>query len=263
MTVVPLRLVQKRFAQALLDRDRDPPQGLTGGPRRFAVYRNNVFVTLTDALGARFPVVRRLVGEDFFHAMARVFIELSPPRSPLLMRWGDELPAFLELFPPARPVPCLADVARLERAASRAYHAADAEPLDATALATLPPGAWEAARVALHPSVAVVASPHPIVSIWEAHRDAEPRPVAAGAEEALVARPRMEVEVRRLPPAGAAFIRALMRHGSLQAAVEGALAQEPRFDVVGCLTALIAGRTFVALTVDEAEVTSARLSPKT
>src|SRR3546814_8116855 len=77
------------FALALLDPERAVPKGLVGpdgepSARRFAVYRNNVFVGLTDALRAGFPCIVRLVGDDFFAAMARVFAAATPPSSPVL-----------------------------------------------------------------------------------------------------------------------------------------------------------------------------------
>jgi len=88
--MMSLRLLQKSIALALLDRTRAAPAGIRapGGKevaRRFGVYRNNVFVSLVEALATRFPVCLELVGDDFFRAMARTFVELSPPRSPLLM----------------------------------------------------------------------------------------------------------------------------------------------------------------------------------
>src|SRR5829696_7581086 len=141
ITMTLLRTFQRRFSQALLDRARATPPGIrsVGGwpaERRFSVYRNNVFVSLTEALVTRFPVCHALVGDEFFRAMARGFIELSPPRSPVLMTYGDDFGDFIETFPPARSVPYLGDVARLEAALTLAYHAADATPLTADELAS-------------------------------------------------------------------------------------------------------------------------------
>src|SRR3546814_13139018 len=93
------------FALALLDPERAVPKGLVGpdgepSARRFAVYRNNVFVGLTDALRAGFPCIVRLVGDDFFAAMARVFAAATPPSSPVLLHYGAEFPDFIASFPP-------------------------------------------------------------------------------------------------------------------------------------------------------------------
>jgi hypothetical protein len=169
--------------------------------RRFSVYRNNVSHGLTRALAARFPVVEQLVGVEFFTAMARIFIADAPPEHPVLLRWGAALPAFLETFPPVGHLPWLADVARLELTRGRAYHAADAAPVAPEALAVADP---ERLRLTLHPSVALFASPHPAVRIWEAHQPgAVPgAPVGPGPDHALVARqPDFAVIVARVDPA--------------------------------------------------------------
>jgi hypothetical protein len=80
--------IQDAFATALLDRTAALPSSLGGAARRrsdrrFAVYRNNVAVGLVSALATRFPVVKRLVGDDFFRAMAHAYASVELPRSPL------------------------------------------------------------------------------------------------------------------------------------------------------------------------------------
>ena len=122
------------IAAALDDPARSVPAGLAtrdgrADPVRFAVYRNTVAVGLVGALEASFPVTLRLVGEDFFRAMVRVYVGRTKPASPLLFLYGADLPAFIEGFPPAAEVPYLADAARLEVAWLRAYHAAEASAI--------------------------------------------------------------------------------------------------------------------------------------
>jgi hypothetical protein len=111
------------------------PHGVTahtGAPhaRRFAVYRNNVVTGLIRTMKTRFPATERAVGDEFFAAMAHAFVTAHPPRSPILMTYGDDFPAFIAGFPPAADVPYLADVARIEAARTRAYHAADADAIE-------------------------------------------------------------------------------------------------------------------------------------
>ena len=64
------------FAQALRDPAAPPPRlaALNGCDpfARFNVHRNNVAVSLVDALCERHPVCVQLVGAEFFRAMARV-----------------------------------------------------------------------------------------------------------------------------------------------------------------------------------------------
>src|SRR5512143_1477697 len=106
------------FAPALLDPACEVPSIITGpggkaAARRFNVYRNNVTVSLIDALAAIYPAVQRITGADFFRAMARFHIRETPPASPLLFDYGRDLPAFIERYAYARSLPWLADVARI------------------------------------------------------------------------------------------------------------------------------------------------------
>src|ERR1700743_1530152 len=124
------------FASALMDPGSKTPAIVTG-PRskaaikRYNVYRNNVMVSLVDALSEIYPAVQRITGVEFFRAMARTHIRAMPPASPLLFEYGRDFPAFIETYEYARAMPWLADTARIERAWLDAYHAADAEPLSA------------------------------------------------------------------------------------------------------------------------------------
>ena len=102
---------------------------------RFAVHRNNVVASLVDALAETFPVSQELVGEEFFRAMAKALRAAHRRRARcVLATYGDAFPAFVERFPPAQALPYLADVARLEMARVRAFHAADAQPVSAARL---------------------------------------------------------------------------------------------------------------------------------
>jgi len=246
------------FARAVLDTDAPTPQALarktgTAPARRFAVYRNNVYASLIDVLACRFPVSARLVGDEFFRAMARVHVQKEPPRSPVLLRYGAGFADFIAGFPSAAPVPYLADIARLEWAWHEAYHAADAEPLSLGALEAAA-GHVEHATLALHPSLTVLRSPYPVVTIWQlAMRGGEDEParLPADGEDALVLRPKLEVEIRRLPEGGAAFVLALKTGASLQDAAMSATAEAPDFDLAGNLAGLMARGAIVGVAAQQ------------
>ncbi|MFM7506698.1 MAG: putative DNA-binding domain-containing protein [Rubrivivax sp.] len=170
------------FAAALLDPAAPVPAGLVAWngsdpAERFAVYRNNVVHSLIMVLSDTFPVVRELVGEDFFRSMAQRFIVAHPPTSALMHRYGEAFPAWLDGFEPAAPLAYLPDLARLELARLRAFHAADATAIDAQQLAdTLrEPEQLASTVLQLSPSLNALASPHPVVSLWEAHQWNETR----------------------------------------------------------------------------------------
>jgi len=245
--------MQDEFAEALLSAATPVPLSLKGAAvrradRRFAVYRNNVAVSLVEAVGERFPVVKRLVGDEFFSAMAHAFVLREPPLSPLLIHYGETFPAFIEAFDAARPLPYLADVARLEYARGLAYHAADVEPLPRAAFAALPAGRIGSARVTLHPSVGIIASRFPVLSIWEVNQDRAVRAVSHwGAEAAVVARPFLEVEMRRLLPGCDEFLLGLQAGSTIAEAVERATATTSDFSASDGLAMLIGAHLVVAL----------------
>lgn len=236
---------QAAFAAALLDPALPVPEGVTcarGGAdgKRFAVYRNNVAVGLGKALASRFPVVERLVGPEFFAGMARVYIADNKPASPLIFAYGDNFPDFIAGFAPAAGLPYLADVARLEAAWTRAYHAADATPLGIAALATLDPSTLAEARLEPHPAAALINSRFPAGSIWQAHQgDAEARLEARGGETVLVARPGYEVRVHVLPQRDAIFASALLAGVPVGEAAELATVAEREFDFGTTLAGLV------------------------
>jgi len=234
---------QQSFCDALLDPERPCPAGLrvwngSDPAVRFGIYRNNVAVSLVDGLAETFPVTRELVGEPFFRAMARVFATGAPPRSPVLVRWGEDFPAFVAGFPPAAGLPYLADLARLELARVRAYHAAEADALGAEDLSGYlgNPDHLPGACLILHPSLAVLVSDHAIVSLWAAHqgrgRIEEVDPVRP--ESALILREGDDVVVLPVGRGTAAFIAELTMAPLCAAAAAGA-AKDPRFDLVQAL----------------------------
>ncbi len=201
---------QSEFRAALLDPTRPEPAGLTdpaGRPagRRFDIYRNNVTIGLIDALELTFPAIRKLVGDDFFRAMARAFARAHPPVTPLMMFYGEAMPGFLAQFPPVAELGYLPDIARLELALRRAYHAADSVPLPAAALAAVPPDRLLSTRMVLAPAVQLVASPWPIHAIWHANMADGPAPVMR-PEAVIVVRPAFDPAPWLLPPGGDEFL---------------------------------------------------------
>jgi hypothetical protein len=243
---------QAAFAAALLDARGPVPTGLrtwngSDPAPRFAVYRNNVASSLAAALSQTFPVVRELVGAEFFDAMARRFVATHPPASPVLAEYGEHLPAFIEGFAPAAGLPYLADVARLEYARVQAFHAADRPTMQAHQLAAQlgRPQALPVARLDLHPSVHVIASRFAVVSLWAAHQGQRTFDSVDldRSEAALVLRQADDAAVIACSHAAAAFIRSLAADATLAEAVEAATRLDPAdgqvFDLTTALGLLI------------------------
>ncbi|MCF6273031.1 MAG: putative DNA-binding domain-containing protein [Rhodobacteraceae bacterium] len=243
---------QKAFAKALLDADLPTPDGLIdpkGRPagKRFDVYRNNVVLSLSEALADAYPVVEKLLGEKFFQAMAGVFVRQHPPKTPVISDFAPEFPEFLATFPPVAKLGYLPDVARLERARTRAYHAADAEPIDGSALATLPPESMADAHLHLHPSLQIVSSPYPVLAIWQKNSGAPDIPIPHHGQNVLVARPETMVEMRSLPAPAADFLRRLMAGTTLGDTISFC-EKIPDFDLTKSIGGLFEANLLVKIT---------------
>lgn len=251
-------VTQSAFAAGLFE-TTPPPAGLTAwnaAPvRRYGVYRNNVSTGLAGALASRFPAAERIVGPDFFQAMAQAFLRLHPPRSPLLLAYGDDFPDFVAAFEPAQEIAYLPDVMRLEVARGHAYHAADAAPLDPQAMADIEPDRLGDLVLTPHPALSVLRSPHPVVTIWSMNADRRPFTAIEpwDGEDALVVRPRMTVEVKTLPPGGALFFRQLAKGRTLATAAEGATAAHETFDLSTNLLLLLQSGAFTAFREDHTD----------
>jgi hypothetical protein len=245
--------LQHSFAAAVLGLPAELPVRAATAARAesgLAVYRNNVMSSLIKVLAARFPAVRRLLGEDCFLESARRFIAAEPPRSPLLLEYGDRFPEFLR-----RDEACvghIADLADLEVARGKAYHAADAASLPPQAFAAIPAERLAGLRLAFHPSVSLLQSRFPIVSLWQASQEAGGATLRQGRPEAaLIARPMLEVEVWNLPPGGFAFLTVLRGGAAMAEAAEAAMDAAPDFDLAVNLSVLIKANIVTGLVEDE------------
>lgn len=255
---------QRDFARALLDSEAPVPLGIqawnnSDPSRRFAVYRNNVVVSLVDALAETFPVVQELVGIEFFRAAAALFARQLPPSSPILALYGRDFASFIETFEPAWSVPYLADVARLEFTRVAAYHVADATPLTALdqELVGASGATLSALRFNFHPSARLVRSKFAVASLWAAHNGTgllESIDIDT-PEDTLVCRVDLEVELVRLAPGGGEFVEALMSGHPLGAAAEYALESHNDFNLSLALSTLVRQQAVTLIQLSRQEAT--------
>ena len=233
------------FAPAAAD---GPLAALTAQPA-FAVYRNTVMKACVDALEANFAAVARLVGSDWFRAAAAVFVAAQPPADARLLRYGGNFPAFLEAFAPARDLPYLADVARLDHAWTDVHAAADAAT-GADLLATLPPETLGATRVAPHPAARWRwFDAGPIFSIWSRNRgartDADEAEITWQGEGALLTRQDGAIVWRAASLADCAFLDACAGGAPLIDAADAVLQLHPEADLAGLLAGLLRAQALV------------------
>lgn len=203
-----------------------------GSPSRvaagLAVYRNNVRAAYLRVLRETFPVVERLVGEEFFRYVAHEYFHAHPPTSPLAARYGDALPGFLEEFEAVSTLPYLADVARLELAWLAAYHAAEGRALTPDNIFELVGDAPGAARFTVHPSLRLLHSPYPVHSIWRHNKDRVDAPLKLEnrEERVLVIRPENAVSTSTISPGLFAALEAIANGATLGDALDRAVGAE-------------------------------------
>lgn len=229
--------MQSAFADALLDPALPAPPDIAPAGH-FAVYRNNVMSGLTAALAAGFPAVQAIVGEDFFAALAQAYIRQHPPRSPVLLEYGDGFGDFIAGFAPAADLSYLPDVARLEAAYTQVFHAADAAP--ASGLEQIDAQRLDRLRLRLHPAVALIRSAYPVATIWLMNTGALPPDEITDwqGEDCLLCRPALGVSLLRLAPGQAAVIAALQSGPDFTAAAAAGFDAAESFDLAACLALL-------------------------
>ncbi|MCF3596015.1 DNA-binding domain-containing protein [Rhodobacteraceae bacterium LMO-12] len=243
---------QTTFRAALLDPSHPVPPDLfdgAGNPAgaRFSVYRNNVATSLTEALEQTFPILRKLIGDDTFKALAGIYLRAHPPTSPILSTYGENLPAFLEAFEPLAHLGYLPDMARLERALVKSYHAADAPPLDPAIFTAIAPEDLPRLALQFAPAVILLRSRWPIHGIWRFNTETDAPKPPHTAQDVLITRPDYDPVPQLLPAGAADFITALNEGQTLGQAAENAT----NFDLSALLTLLFQTQALTHATLED------------
>ena len=248
---------QRDFAAALRDAGAAPAAArwLAGDPaqaaRRLAIYRANVAASIERALAAAYPVIRQVVGDEFFDALARAHLAAQPSTSGDLHDYGAGFADFVAAFPHTQSLPYLPDLARLEWAVHRAYGAADAAPFDTAALAAIPAERQGTLRFVLAEGTAVIESAHPVLRVWQIHQpgfDGEFGVDWAISQRALVAREGLRVDASELTPGEAAFLRAVLAGEAFAEAAGAAFEADADVDLGALLGRVIAAGLITAIT---------------
>ena len=259
-----LEHMQSDFAAALIDVRNTPailPSLAVNDPRaldRLALYRSNLTATWQQALANAYPVVRALVGEEFFVSLARAYGRAHCSISGDLNLFGAQFAGFVAAFERSRSLPYLADVAALEWLVHRAHYAADAAPMPRARIAALSPHDLLAATFALQPACACLDSRFPVASLWLAHQPqasiALPESLAR-REFALVVRPRWHVQVLASSAGEVAALTQLRAGATMDGAIDAALLAQPDFDFS---RALVRWFDYAVLTISQPAGSSAR-----
>ena len=240
------------FAGALLDPDVEIPDGVVGldgdvSQKRYAVYRNNVVVSLMDALEQTFPALQTIMGEEVFRRISRNFVAMHPPKSAMMQVYGEEFARFLDEFAPLRKSRFLGDVARVEFAWLEAYHAADAAIVHPEALGAIAPEKVVELVFQAHPAASMIASDYPIADLF-AWRDGRPEQGTdlTKSQTVLISRPELQVIMSTVKPDQAVFLGSLLDGDTLGSAAEKAMNIEESFDLAGTLAIALSAGMFTS-----------------
>ena len=229
-------------AAALVLEDRIPPEA------RLRIYQNNARANFIDALRSTYPVIWRLVGEDYFRQTAWEFQQRHPSRSGDLNHAGGAFPDYLRALHSDDGFRYLADVATLEWLIQESLLARDHAPLDLTALARVDTAAYDALHLTLHPTLRLFQSQFPALNIWEANvADAEPPWLDLDSGDECIAVMRLGGQLRfhRLSPGEYAFLQSLADGRSFTTSVDDGAAADPDFDATLGLRRFVAARAIV------------------
>lgn len=191
---------------------------------RLQIYRNNFLIGLGEALKANFPVVRMMLGEDFFAQAARGFILRAPPARPCLFEYGDGFAEYLGKLQELAAMPYVAEMASFEFARVAAYNAPVENLLTDAGIARVPPQQLPDLPIRLARHVRLVSLRSPIMALWQAHQAAEPDLGAIDMTQRLhtllVCRPHRTLVAQPITPEAALFLAAARERTRLAVAAE-------------------------------------------
>ncbi len=235
---------QRSFAAALFDNNHAVEPLLRATQRGtvasgLAIYRNNVYGNYRNSLTHSYPVLEQLVGADYFRMLSDTYIASTPSLSGDVRVYGAGFADFLQDHEVATQLPYLPDVACLEWQCLHVLAQPRSAPPDLSCLQKLNADRYAVLRVALNRASALLASPYPVLRIWQVNQPDyvgdETIDLAQGASHMLVLRHADTVSVLDLDIAEYAFISMLQQGLRWGDALQAALAINPDFDLGSCL----------------------------
>jgi len=231
-----LRELQTGFVSALFGELPD------SGVAAMAIYRNNLREGFIKALALEFPVVERLVGQDYFRQLGGEFLLAHPSRAGDLHAIGAPFPEYLRERYAVSDYAYLPDVAALEWAYQQASIAADAPAFDVQSLACVAPELYGGLRFNLHPACFLVHSMYPILRIWQVNQtdNTDTVDLSAGADHIITRRVGDGIELRRLAPTEYVLLEGFSQGATLAEALAAVQVLESGFDLGRALRQAIA-----------------------
>jgi hypothetical protein len=211
------------------------------------VYRNNIITTLVRTLFDIYPMIVKLVGDDFFRMTAKQYISRYPSRSSNLHDYGQYFSDFLSEHPQCKDLVYLPEVARFEWACHTLHFAADHAVFDVRQLEKLSPSDYERLHFVLHPAAQLIKFQYPILRILDLCKNETDDEIhlTEGGINLLIIRRDLDILLTPLTPCDFTFLSALHDAKTLSASLQEALQIDPAFNLDEKLPAWIKDKTIV------------------
>ncbi len=174
-----------------------PSKTLTAA-ERVGIYHGMYPLRMTEVLQSDYPALAHYLGDDGFRDLVQGYVQAFPSRSYTLNRLGDHLPEYVKAAPGVRRPEFCHDLARLERAVSEAFDAAETPPLSEKAIASVSPAAWEHAVLAPVAAFRLLAFRYPVNAYLQTVKDDDHHHPKARLKDTWVAVYRRDYGVYRL-----------------------------------------------------------------
>lgn len=248
------------FSKALLNPDIKIPLGVGKAngeiaPKRFNVYRNNVVVSLIEALKAAYPSIASMMGDENFQRIARFYVSAHPPRTAMMQTFGGEFPDFVKNLPPLKNSPFLKDLALAEKAWLAAYHALDAEPLIAKAFEEFTPNETLELIFTPHPASHLIKSKYPLQDLFDYRNEHPKKGVDMSiSQHLLITRPHLSVLTTALNNPLYIFFDLILSGETLSVSIGTALEEDSNFDAGQAIALIIQTGAVTAAHTDKSKL---------
>lgn len=242
-----LQNLQAELAESILNPDENIKPVNVMQPDHLSIYQHNFQATLIRTLQHTYPLITKLVGEDFFYMTANEYIQRYPSCSGNLYDYGEYFSDFLTEYTPAKNLVYLAEVAQFEWISHTVFIANDTAPFDAFALQNIPSEQYNDLHFVLHPASHLKKFHYPILRIIDlCHENIKENiDLDEGGVNLLIIRRELDVSLAQLSTCDFIFLSALKDGSTLSQALAAAHAINPEFNLDEKLPVWIQDKTIV------------------
>lgn len=212
-----------------------------------SIYKNNIAVTLLQALKSTYPLVNKLLGNDFFICMAKGYIQKYPSRSGNLSDYGEYFSEYLSNQPSLSTLDYVFEVAQFEWICNSLFAVTDHPPLDKNKLASFQKEKYDDICFVLNSAARLIQCRYPLIKIIELcqNEQADNINLEKDVSNLLILRCEFEMMLFLLTNAEFTFLTALDNNQTLSNALNLAIAMDANFKLDEKLPFWIENKTIV------------------